>query len=121
MIGWLWFLGTLLPVAGKAALPGKPILFTAAGGSEFAGPLPYTERPAFSYLVLGALRGWADEDGDKQVTAEEALDYTRNVLSATITGRTQTPSLAAGDKKAVLAVDATEQGPDISAIVAGGE
>jgi len=36
--------------------------FLAAGKSnEFAGELPGEQRPAFSYLVLGGLRGWADQ------------------------------------------------------------
>ena len=47
------------------------VVLTAAGGQEFAGQLPGAQRPAFSYLALGVLRGWADTDQNGIVTAEE--------------------------------------------------
>ena len=52
------------------------VMMTAAKSDEFAGPLPDADdaRPAFSYLILGALRGWAHEG---RVTAREAVDYAR--------------------------------------------
>ena len=36
-------------------------LMTAAESDQYAGPLPGVMRSAFSYLMLGGLRGWADE------------------------------------------------------------
>ena len=44
----------------------------SAAEAGVAGPLHGTARPAFSYLVLGALRGWGDLDQDGEVTAAEA-------------------------------------------------
>ena len=41
------------------AVPAGVTLMTAARSTEFAGALPGAERPAFSYLLLGAARGWA--------------------------------------------------------------
>ncbi len=40
-------------------IDGRTILMTAARPDQYAGPLPRSAapRPAFSYLVLGALRG----------------------------------------------------------------
>lgn len=37
--------------------------------------LPGAARPALSYLLMGALRGWGDRDQDGRVTATEAADY----------------------------------------------
>ena len=87
----------------------RTLLLTAAAADELAGPLPGLGRPAFSYLVLGGLRGWADLDGNGQVTGGELATYARNVLHAI--GRTQTPN-AEGAVGAVLS-SASERGPDL--------
>ena len=36
----------------------KVTLLTAATADQFTGDLPYLGRPGYSYLTLGALRGW---------------------------------------------------------------
>ena len=97
----------------------KTILMTAAKNDQFAGPLPGGKRPAFSYLVLGALRGWGDEDHDQKVTAEEAVNYANDVLLALAKDRRQTPELIAVNKQTVLSVNAHEQGMDIDGMVLG--
>lgn len=51
------------------ALP--PITFSIARPT----PLPGASRPALSYLLMGALRGWGDQDHDGRVTAWEAAAY----------------------------------------------
>jgi len=38
------------------------VVLTATQKEQAASPLPGAERPAFSYLVLGGIRGWADEN-----------------------------------------------------------
>ncbi len=98
----------------------KTIRMTAGKSHQFAGPLPGEHRPAFSYLILGALRGWGDENHDKKVTAEEAVNYANDVLITLAKDRNQTPELIAGDKGAVLAVNAAEKGPDIDKMVRSG-
>ena len=112
--------GALLPglqflVPSWAAPETRATLLTAGGADEFAGPLPGGGRPAFSYLVLGGLLGWADSDGDGRVTASEASTYARDALRATVRGRTQTPELAGPD--VVLAEGASARGPDLASIV----
>jgi hypothetical protein len=70
----------------------QPILvLTASQGDQYAGRLPVGLRPAFSYLLLGAMRGWAS-GGDGVVTAKEAITYTQDVLRQA-KGREQTPQL----------------------------
>ncbi len=91
-------------------------VLTAGTGSQFAGPLPRAARPAFSYLVLGGLRGWADSSGDRQVTAAEAVDYARDAMYALVQGRTQEPQLHGGDGDAALS-RGRESGPDLPAMV----
>lgn len=105
--------------------PGLPVmpdtrpevtLMSAGGSDEFAGALPGASRPAFSYLVLGALRGWGDSDGNGEVTAEEAVRYARDVLTVLPTGRRQTPQLQGGTEPLVLARGARERGPQLEAM-----
>lgn len=113
--------GSLLP----GIQPGLPVmpdtrpdvtLLSAGKSDEFAGALPGANRPAFSYLVLGALRGWGDADGNGEVTAEEAVVYARDVLTVLPTGRRQTPQLQGGTEPLVLARGAREQGPSLEAM-----
>jgi len=97
------------PVSGATVL-------SAGGADQFAGPLPGTARPAFSYLVLGALRGWAAEpNGD--VTASDAVAYARLVLRTLPLGRTQEPRLSGTGPAVVLARRATEKAPNLHDIL----
>jgi hypothetical protein len=80
-----------------------------------AGPIPGSNRPAFSYLVLGALRGWGDQDGDGKVTAEETRSWATSGLDATMVGRAQTPELS-GNGAEILSSEARESPPDLAAI-----
>ncbi|MCC6899122.1 MAG: SUMF1/EgtB/PvdO family nonheme iron enzyme [Polyangiaceae bacterium] len=100
------------------------LMLTAAKSDQFAGRLPGSVRPAFSYLVLGALRGWADDkergygDGSGKVTAGEVVDYVRSALRTTALGRKQTPEVV-GDAGVVLATikkGELERGPDLAEI-----
>lgn len=102
----------LIPTWALASTGATSLL--AAGGGEFAGPLPGLGRPAFSYLALGGLRGWADADRDGAVTASELQRYTRDTLAAVLVDRAQTPELAGPDR--VLA-RGSEPPPDVAAIV----
>lgn len=95
--------------AGKSA-----IVLTASQHDQYAGPLPGKKRPAFSYLMLGALRGWADDNGDSSVTAAEAIGYAQQVLGSLLNDRRQTPELLDGrGAETMLATGASEQGPDL--------
>ena len=107
----------LLLVKSTTQQPQGMAIFTAAKGSQFAGPLPGAARPAFSYLMLGALRGWGDGDQNGRVTVDEAYRYTSGALASLIRGRTQEPQLAAANAAAVLTAKARESGPDLGAIV----
>lgn len=104
-----------IPVRGASSHTGITLL-TAAGAGQFAGQLPGTTRPAFSYLVLGALRGWADHNHDRRVTAGEVVEYATEALGALVQGRVQTPQLS-GKSGTVLATDAAEGGPDLDALI----
>ena len=91
----------------------RTILFTAAKSNQFAGPLAGAGRPAFSYLLLGALRGWADEDQDGQITAREALSFSSSALRLTSAGRVQQPTLVAKKKNVVLDRSLGERPPPL--------
>lgn len=87
-------------------------VLSAARNDQYAGPLPDSSRPAFSYLALGGVRGWADLDGDGVVTSGELLRYTSDALLQTVTGRQQNPELSGSDTLAV-ARSAGESPPDM--------
>jgi uncharacterized caspase-like protein len=73
-------------------------LMTAAASDQYAGPLPAARRPAFSYPMLGGLRGWADEDADVRVSAGELHPHTAKTMRSTIRGRRQTPTFVGEDE-----------------------
>ena len=104
----------MVPLSALQPVPSRVTVLTAAGTGEFAGPLPGVARPAFSYLALGALRGWADVDGgdgNGRVSAAEVLAYTKGALMATVNGRTQTPALIGEDAELARVVD--RSAPDL--------
>ncbi|MEL6348391.1 MAG: SUMF1/EgtB/PvdO family nonheme iron enzyme [Myxococcota bacterium] len=92
----------------------RSTILSAGRSNEFAGPLPGADRPAFSYLALGALYGWGDQNDDGDVNAEEVVDYSLGVLNALPLGRSQTPSLV-GDGARSLG-RAQKEGPSLSQI-----
>src|SRR5205814_7159532 len=63
------------PVTRPESLPS--ITFSVAKAS----PLPGASRPALSYLLMGALRGWGDRDHDGRVTSREAASYINAMLT----------------------------------------
>ena len=87
----------LLPVHEPEPGPSAVTIMSAGKPDQFAGALPGSERPAFSYLVLGALRGWGDQNGDGEVSAREAVGYASKVLGTLVDGRTQEPQLSGRD------------------------
>jgi formylglycine-generating enzyme required for sulfatase activity len=115
----------LQPIIPTALLEGagrRARVLTAAGSGEFSGPLPGSARPAFSYLALGGLMGWADVDGtgnrDGRVSAGELRDYVQGALNITMTGRTQTPTLLGEDGD--LGRAGARVAPDLFALGGGG-
>lgn len=104
----------LMVIAAGGALDPRMAVLTAAKGNQFAGPLPGAQRPAFSYLVLGGLRGWA-ADAEGKVTAGSLWKYATNALSATLRGRDQTPDLI-GAESSPMGSMAKEKGPNLSAL-----
>ncbi|HAH05762.1 MAG TPA: hypothetical protein DCM05_04420 [Elusimicrobia bacterium] len=101
--------------AAPAGMDSRTILMTAAKADQFAGPLPKAAkpRPAFSYLALGALRGWA-ADAEGKVTASGIVEYAKRALSLA-RDRTQTPELAAGAGETLLGTG-REPAPNLAKI-----
>ena len=91
----------------------RAVVLTAAHSDQFAGPLPGAARPAFSYLALGGLRGWA-ADADGKVTAERLVAYVAKTLRAFQTQ--QQPELSSYAPGQVLAT-AHENAPDLGELV----
>ena len=110
--------GDLQPLLlSRASTAAGMTLLSAGKSDQFAGPLPGLGRPAFSYLVLGALRGWGDGNRDGTVTAQEAVNYAAKALTVLPIGRAQTPELVGGSGALVLAKKAAEKGPNLTALV----
>jgi hypothetical protein len=94
--------------------PDRVHRWTAAGPSEWSSPLPSVRHGAFTYAALGALRGWADTDGDGAVTAGEAHDYVVRALP-TLQITDQRPAFV-GSRDKVLS-HGSEAAPELSAPV----
>ncbi len=101
----------------EVLVPDRSTVLLAAGSSEYAGDLPGTGRPAFSWLVLGGLRGWADLDDSGEVTGAEVESWTRRQLIEVVNGRQQTPRTE-GVRELILA-RGREAAPDLVALVRG--
>jgi formylglycine-generating enzyme required for sulfatase activity len=98
----------------KASTSSTTIL---AASDSFAGPIPGAGRPAFSYLLLGALRGWADDNGDRAIDVDEAYSFARGTIQALFKGADRLPSKSG--PPVVLAKNAREEKPDLAALVSG--
>lgn len=104
----------VIPINVQPTLSKSTVILSAAEATEFAGALPGAQRPAFSYLLLGALRGWASSEA--QVSARDAWSFTRRALRG-IPGRfQQTPSIF-GNDELVLVRGASESNPGIEQIM----
>jgi hypothetical protein len=77
--------------------------------------LPELRQPPFSYLMLGALRGWADADDNKRVTALEALRYVQDTMGTFHNGAAQTP-VGWGALEGIALSEAREFAPDLGDI-----
>lgn len=115
--------GTRFAVPDWATTVGAGRLhWSAAGPDQVARPLDAVQHGAFTWLALGAMRGWADGevDGtrDEVVTAAEAQIYLkRSMRSVGLTS--QEPMLrTAAAEKWVLAPYAPEEAPDLAAVAA---
>lgn len=93
-------------------------LLTAGRARDIAGQLPGAQHPAFSYLLLGALRGWGDRDGDGVVTALEAVQYAQDAILMLDSGRQQKPQFHGPDQALTARLQGTalEKGPDLKRI-----
>ncbi len=108
--------GARFAVPSYAAQPEPHVVeWNAVSASEVALPLDPVRHGAFTYLMLGALRGWADGELDGQtdgrVTAEEASLYVRSSLRALqLDG--QTPNMSVDDGAELVLVEGKlERGP----------
>ncbi len=98
----------VVPVELVPSMAATTVVLSAAQATEFAGALPGEARPAFSYLLLGALRGWAAGD-DGEVTTTAAMRYVARQLRH-LQDRQQTPEWF-GPGDLVLVRGATEEDP----------
>jgi len=101
-------------------IPVHTLIMTAGQSNEFAGPLPGANRPAFSYLLLGSLRGWGDVNLDGKVTAAEAVSYAAEAIKILVTDRNQTPQIVGDLGSTVLSRHASERGPSLLDMVLRG-
>jgi hypothetical protein len=119
--------GSSLVEGGRFAVPAyatraapRVVAWTAAGPNELAQPLDRVGHGAFTYFVIGALRGWADGqisgERDGQVTLEEASLYVTDALAAAQL-HNQHPSLLAQAPESLVmsASSKLEQPPQLDA------
>ena len=92
-------------------MPADLAVFSAGHAEGCVAHLPGPDFPALSYLVLGGLRGWADDDRDGSVTAIEAITGAHTFLHSAAPGTLARPSLFAADM--VVARGGVEKAPDV--------
>ena len=82
--------------ASMAAPVARAVVWSAAQGDQYAGPLEGTGHGVFTYFAVGALSGWA-ADANGAVRLDAARDYVAQALgvASNATGRRQTPDLQA--------------------------
>jgi formylglycine-generating enzyme len=90
-------------------------VFLSQGLSSCHGDLPHLSLPSFSYLAVGALHGWADNDTDGSINAKEMVSYVNKVVSEASPGRTQNSQML-GDDPDLLLGQGREEGPDLEEI-----
>jgi len=116
--------------AGEELLPGtrfavpsyvtkpttKVAVWTAASKNELSGPYEPARHGAFTYFVLGGLRGWADGelgDADGKVTLDEAQAFVERSLR-TVGTRSQRPELRGENVRDWVLSKASEKAPELS-------
>lgn len=109
--------GTRFAVPDWATQPSDQLHWAAAGPDQVARPLDVVQHGAFTWLAIGALRGWADGeiDGqrDGQVTAAEAQVYVSRAMR-TLGLHDQQPVLTTRNADGwVLSQGATEPPPEL--------
>jgi hypothetical protein len=105
----------VVPVSSAPSVTQGTLIFSAAAGDQVAGQLPGAARPAFSYMLLGGLRGWAAPQG-QEVSAGD-LDTWLKQQFRQIKGRQQTPAVD-GNPDLVLA-RASEVDPGVDKLMRG--
>lgn len=101
-----------------ASRPDRSAVWMAAGPNEASMSADALKHGIFTFLAVGALRGWADGEGgprDGKVTAEEAQRYLQRALAAAqVTD--QHPTLLAQQPDAwILSGSVSEKAPPITA------
>ncbi len=92
---------------------------TALLASNNGAPLEYLPdlpQPPFSYLLLGAMRGWADADDNHKITASEALDYVQSVLHVASPQQQELPA-AWGTVEGLVISESREFAPELSEVL----
>jgi hypothetical protein len=95
---------------------GKDLYWYAASGDQLAGPYADAQHGAFTYLAVGALRGWADGElddvRDGKVTAREANAFVARSLS-TLQITDQTPEISGSRDQVLISSDRLEPAPEL--------
>jgi uncharacterized caspase-like protein len=86
----------LLRVEDVAIATQEVIALTAATGGQTSNPLPKEGHGLFTYYLLNALSGKADENEDRFVTIKEIYTYVSRHVTRTARrmGREQTPFIS---------------------------
>ena len=92
--------------------------WSAAGPDQLSGPIPAARHGAFTWFVLGSMRGWADGAVDGQrdgtVTAAEADAYVRRGLSSVGIVDQAPIMVAANPGSWQFSTSVSEAGPDLA-------
>lgn len=86
----------VLEVDPQSQLPGHVLAFTSSSGTEISSWYPEQQHGLYTYYFLSGLKGYADTDGDRNLTIGELQAYLAKqvpYMARRLYNRTQTPQL----------------------------
>ncbi len=86
----------VLEVDPQSQLPGHVLAFTSSSGTEISSWYPEQQHGLYTYYFLSGLKGYADTDGDRNLTIGELQAYLAKqvpYMARRLYNRTQTPQI----------------------------
>ncbi len=94
-----------IQVDESVQLANKVTVFTSASGDQVSSWLPEKKHSLYTYYFLKGIKGSADTNGDRSVTAEEIQSYVEEevpLMARKLNSREQTPGMRNGQDKVIV-------------------
>jgi len=94
-----------IEVKETLGLDDKVTVFTSSSGEQVSSWYPDKKHSLYTYFFLKGLKGSADADGDRSVTAGEIQSYVNEevpLMARKLNSREQTPGVRNGEGKVIV-------------------